>query len=135
MSTRQDDEDVDETKDTDRAARRRKFDLECAYPLHKDYPAEFEKVCQLEPLRPSIDAVGKDELQIQLGEIVYLHRRRYSDAAYQDALARGETVPTPWRLGRSSKRNKPADELPYFNRIYETLKELHNALGAVQNAS
>jgi hypothetical protein len=58
------------------------FKLTHAYPLPSDYPEEFKEICGLGPLKQKVEEQGIESLQLMLGEIVYLYRRRLRDREY-----------------------------------------------------
>jgi hypothetical protein len=111
---------------------RRDFDLNHVYPLHREFPVEFGKICKLKPLQQWIKTNSKDELQIKLGEIIYAYRNRYLDSADERLALVGENVPACQRPALKKTAN---DELPYFNRIYEAVQELRAAVNALKNAT
>ena len=111
----------------------RQFDLQYVYTLDRDFPAEFEAISQLEPLKRWIDKNGIDELRIRLGETISVYCSRYKDRTY-NALARQTSVP-PIAPARSSKSKPPSTELPYYKRISEICGALEQALTSLQAAA
>lgn len=112
---------------------RREFELKHAYPLDREFPDVFKKICGLPPLRNWIEMNGRDELQIRLGKLIYVHRNRYADMAYDRLAAHGSDVPIRFRKPKKFKRDNktPTDEVPYFNRIYEAVAAMQDALVAL----
>ena len=111
------------------------FQLEHVYPLGRDFPLEFAAIGRLKPVMQWVGDKSKDKLQLQLGAIVYLHRRRYGDDAYNGLAKQNYPVPPISARPRSSKKKLPTLELPYFELIREALAGLQDAVGSLENAA
>lgn len=103
----------------------RKFKLQYAYPLPRDFEEEFEKVCLLKAIKDWLDEYGRDELQIRLGEIVYAYRGRLNDTVYKQLVQQGAIPQFRADAGSDIESN-------YFSRIKECIRASEGALKDVE---
>jgi hypothetical protein len=113
---------------------RREWDLKYSYPLPMDFPQEFAAIANLESVKNWIESNDIDELQIRLGAVVYVHRRRYQDSAYQSLVQQGAIEPLPSNAKKSSKKKMPTAELPYFSRVRDCVTALRDTSASMDNA-